>query len=66
MKSIDIEVPDDLVADFERHAERTGRNVSELIDEALRLYLVKHAQRARTGTDAEIEVPSEDILDPGD
>jgi CopG-like RHH_1 or ribbon-helix-helix domain, RHH_5 len=45
MNTIQVEVPEDLAAAFQRHANEAGRTVSELAAEALELYLAKNSKR---------------------
>jgi hypothetical protein len=59
--TIQIEVPDDLADDYERHAKMTGRTISELVSASMQLYLARHA----TGPFAQCEGKVRDLT-PGD
>jgi len=51
LKTISIQVPDDLAEDFRQYAEKTGRTISELVEESLQFYLSTHRSNRREEED---------------
>ncbi len=49
-----ISVPDDVFAEAERYARKTGKSRSQLYSEALRQYLLRHAPDAVTAAMNEV------------